>query len=99
MAGRPPKLSSEPRKRCDRHNDRGEAARGGRCRLRGADLELLLVERLNAIIYEMAVRKMVFSRVSVAIQGAKLTGQISGERVDRAPHAPACEAKGRPIRR
>ena len=51
-------------------------------------LELLLVEWLNAIIYEMAVRKMVFSRFSVAIRR-----EADRERVDRARHAPACEPK------
>ena len=33
------------------------------------DLELLFVEWLNAIIYEMAVRKMLFGRFSVRIEG------------------------------
>ena len=58
------------------------------------DLELLFVEWLNAIIYEMAVRKMLFARFSVAIRGAKLNGRMWGERVDPARHAPACEPKG-----
>lgn len=36
------------------------------------DIELLFVEWLNAIIYEMAVRKMLFSRFAVKINGARL---------------------------
>lgn len=58
------------------------------------DLELLLVEWLNAIIYEMAVRKMLFSRFTVTIEGARLSGTLWGEPVDVARHAPACEPKG-----
>lgn len=58
------------------------------------ELELLFVEWLNAIIYEMAVRRMLFSRFSAAIEGAKLRGRLWGERVDVERHAPACEPKG-----
>ena len=58
------------------------------------DLELLFVEWLNAIIYEMAVRKMLFSRFAVTIDGSRLTGTLWGEPVDVARHAPACEPKG-----
>lgn len=58
------------------------------------DAELLLVEWLNAIIYEMSVRKMLFSRFSVSIDGNRLTGRIWGEPVMVERHAPACEPKG-----
>ena len=58
------------------------------------DLELLFVEWLNAIIYEMAVRNMLFSRFSVRIEGTKLNGALWGELVDVAHHQPACEPKG-----
>lgn len=58
------------------------------------DLELLFVEWLNAIIYEMAVRKMLFSRFAVRIDGKRLEGTLWGEPVDVARHAPACEPKG-----
>jgi protein archease len=58
------------------------------------DLELLFVEWLNAIIYEMAVRKMLFSRFSVRIEDGRLEGTLWGEPVDVARHAPACEPKG-----
>ena len=58
------------------------------------DLELLLVEWLNAVIYEMAVRQMLFGRFAVRIDGAQLTGTLWGEPVDVARHAPACEPKG-----
>ena len=36
------------------------------------DLELLLVEWLNSVIYEMAVRRMLFARFSVRIEGRSL---------------------------
>lgn len=58
------------------------------------DIELLFVEWLNAIIYEMAVRNMLFSRFSVRIEGTRLEGKLWGEPVDVARHQPACEPKG-----
>ena len=58
------------------------------------DLELLFVEWLNAIIYEMAVRKMLFGRFAVRIEGAQLKATLWGEPVDVSRHAPACEPKG-----
>jgi tRNA nucleotidyltransferase (CCA-adding enzyme) len=58
------------------------------------DLELLFVEWLNAIIYEMAVRNMLFSRYAVRIDGTRLQGTLWGEPVDVARHQPACEPKG-----
>jgi SHS2 domain-containing protein len=59
------------------------------------DLELLLVEWLNAIVYEMAVRRMLFGRFTVTIApGWRLCGTLWGEPVDIARHAPAVEPKG-----
>ena len=58
------------------------------------DLELLFVDWLNTIIYEMAVRGMLFSRFAVTIEGKRLVAKIWGEPVDVARHAPACEPKG-----
>lgn len=58
------------------------------------DLELLFVEWLNAIIYEMAVRSLVFGRFVVRIDGTRLEGRLCGEPVDVQRHAPACELKG-----
>jgi SHS2 domain-containing protein len=59
------------------------------------DPELLLVEWLNAVIYEMAVRKMLFGRFAVRIEeDGRLEGTLWGEPVDVARHAPACEPKG-----
>ena len=58
------------------------------------DLELLFVEWLNAIIYEMAVRKMLFGRFAVRIDDGRLQGTLWGEPIDVERHAPACEPKG-----
>ena len=58
------------------------------------DLELLFVDWLNAVIYEMAVRKMLFGRFAVTIKGTRLNGVLWGEPVDVTRHAPACEPKG-----
>jgi protein archease len=58
------------------------------------DLELLFVDWLNAIIYEMAVRRMLFARFDVRIEDTKLEATLWGEPVDVARHAPACEPKG-----
>ena len=59
-----------------------------------SDIELLLVEWLNAIIYEMAVRSMLFGWFEVKITGTRLRGVMWGEPIDQAKHLPACEPKG-----
>jgi tRNA nucleotidyltransferase (CCA-adding enzyme) len=58
------------------------------------DLELLLVDWLNAVVYEMAVGRMLFCRFRVRLEGARLLGEAWGEPVDRARHQPAVEVKG-----
>jgi protein archease len=58
------------------------------------DPEILLAEWLNAIVYEMATRRMLFSRFEVLIDGAQLIGTAWGEAVDVARHHPAVEVKG-----
>jgi len=58
------------------------------------DPELLLVDWLNALVYEMATRKMLFRRFTVAFDGNCLHGSACGEPVDVARHQPATEIKG-----
>ena len=58
------------------------------------DLELLLAEWLNALIYEMATRRMLFSKFRVRIEDGKLSGEAWGEPVQAERHHPAVEAKG-----
>jgi len=63
-------------------------------RCEAPDDELLLAEFLNVLVYEMSARKMVFGQVSIRIDGASLSGEAWGERVDVARHHPAVEIKG-----
>lgn len=58
------------------------------------DPELLLVDWLNALIYRMATRRLLFSRFEVRIDGTRLHASAWGEAVDVARHQPAAEAKG-----
>jgi SHS2 domain-containing protein len=58
------------------------------------DDALLLLDWLNALIYEMAVRRAVFSRFAVTIADHRLQGRAWGEPVDRRRHMPAVEPKG-----
>jgi SHS2 domain-containing protein len=55
--------------------------------------ELLLIDWLNSIIYEMAVRKMLFSKFQVEIENLKLSAKIWGEKINQAKHSPAVEPK------
>ncbi len=59
-----------------------------------ADDELLLVGWLNALVYEMAVRRMLFAQFSVAIEGPRLQATAAGEPISVARHQPAVEVKG-----
>jgi tRNA nucleotidyltransferase (CCA-adding enzyme) len=58
------------------------------------DDELLLVDWLNAVIYEMATRRMLFSRFVVLLNGSSLAAEAWGEPIDIAKHQPAVEVKG-----
>jgi tRNA nucleotidyltransferase (CCA-adding enzyme) len=58
------------------------------------DAELLLVDWLNALIYEMATRRLLFGRYAVKISGARLQATAWGEGVDVTRHEPAVEIKG-----
>jgi SHS2 domain-containing protein len=58
------------------------------------DRGLLLTDWLNALVYEMAIRKWLFSRFEVKINGSRLTARAWGEPIDIARHQPAVEVKG-----
>jgi tRNA nucleotidyltransferase (CCA-adding enzyme) len=62
------------------------------CQCRSDDL--LLVEWLNALVYEMAVRTMLFGDFAVEIEGGELRATAYGEPVDIERHEPAVEIKG-----
>ena len=56
--------------------------------------DLLLYDWLNAIVYEMGAREMIFGAFDVSISGNKLAGRAHGEPVTRDRHEPAVEIKG-----
>jgi tRNA nucleotidyltransferase (CCA-adding enzyme) len=58
------------------------------------DPEFLLVDWLNALVYEMATRKLLFGRFEVSIAGERLHATAWGEPVDVPRHQPAVEIKG-----
>jgi tRNA nucleotidyltransferase (CCA-adding enzyme) len=58
------------------------------------DVEVLLLEWLDSLIYEMAVRKMLFSRFKVTIDNDRLSAMAFGEAINVEKHSPAVEIKG-----
>lgn len=58
------------------------------------DDELLLADWLNALIFEMATRRMLFSGFRVRILEHALQGEAWGEPLDEQRHQPAVEVKG-----
>ncbi len=63
-------------------------------RCEAPDSELLLVDWLNAVIYEMATRNMLFGRYEVRLENGHLDGVAWGEAVELSRHRPAVEPKG-----
>lgn len=58
------------------------------------DTEQLLYDWLNALIYEMNTRKMLFSQFKVVIDDGFLSARVTGESIDIQRHQPAVEIKG-----
>ena len=58
------------------------------------DRELLFADWINAIIYEMAVRKMLFCKFLVKIESDRLSAKIYGETINVKQHQPVVEIKG-----
>jgi SHS2 domain-containing protein len=58
------------------------------------DPELLLVDWLNALIYEMATRQMVFGRFDVSVEGTNLEAKAWGEPMDADQQELTVEPKG-----
>lgn len=54
----------------------------------------LLYDWIDAIVFEMATRGMLFGGYEVHVKENRLAGRLHGERVDRARHEPAVEVKG-----
>lgn len=55
---------------------------------------LLLVEWLNALIYQAATRRMLFRRFEVRFENGELLGRAWGEHIEPARHQSAVEPKG-----
>lgn len=74
------------------------AERAVHLELAAPDLELLLVELLDAMVYRQGAEGLLFGRCRAAIDGSAgawhLRVTLWGERVDPARHAPAVEVKG-----
>jgi tRNA nucleotidyltransferase (CCA-adding enzyme) len=58
------------------------------------DDELLLVDWLSALVYQMATRRLLFGRFEVQIDGHRLRARAWGEPIDVVRHQPAVEVKG-----
>ena len=54
----------------------------------------MLVDWLNALIYEMATRRLCFGGFIVSVRNHRLHGRALGERVDAAKHELGVELKG-----
>lgn len=58
------------------------------------DVEILLVDWLNKLIYQMDTRKMLFGKFKVSIEENHLNATVWGEKTDVGKHQPAVEVKG-----
>jgi SHS2 domain-containing protein len=58
------------------------------------DVELLFADWLNALVYEMATRKLLFARFEVHLNDHQLWGRAWGEPINPDRHHPAVEVKG-----
>ena len=57
------------------------------------DDELLLADWLNALVYQMATRGLLFGRFEAHLEGHRLRGRAWGEPIDVARHHPSVEVK------
>jgi SHS2 domain-containing protein len=57
------------------------------------DDELLLLDWLNAVVYQMATRQMIFGSFTVRFDGGRLDGELAGEPLDVGRHQPGVEVK------
>jgi tRNA nucleotidyltransferase (CCA-adding enzyme) len=58
------------------------------------DYEVLLVDWLNELVFQMATRRMLFSTFKVVIHDQTLKATICGEPASQFRHQPAVEVKG-----
>ena len=58
------------------------------------DQELLFADWLNALVFEMSTRNMLFSQFEVFIENGHLKARARGEPIDVKRHQPTVEIKG-----
>lgn len=58
------------------------------------DDEILLLDWLNAVVYEMSANRLIFGSFEVRLDDHRLRGKALGETVDVSRHEPAVEVKG-----
>lgn len=56
--------------------------------------DLLLVDWLNELVYQMATRRMLFGSFDVKIEMHNLVATVCGEQANQDKHRPAVEVKG-----
>ena len=59
----------------------------------GIDDELLLLDWLNGLLYEMDTRKMLFSRFEIQLDKNTLNAVVWGQKIDIQKHQPTVEVK------
>jgi SHS2 domain-containing protein len=64
-----------------------------RLSLAAADLDLLLIDWLDAIVFQLSAHQLIFGRFKVAITGTDLDAELYGEPLDVARHQPGVEVK------
>jgi tRNA nucleotidyltransferase (CCA-adding enzyme) len=74
--------------------DQVSASKAVSIRCQAPDKEMLLLDWINELVYEMAVQGLLFKYFQVAIHEGKLSATAIGEPVDRQKHQPAVEIKG-----
>lgn len=58
------------------------------------DNEILFMDWINAIIYEIETQDMLFCEYQVEINGNKLNAMLKGEKMNRLKHQPVVDVKG-----
>lgn len=58
------------------------------------DIEILLVDWLNAIIFQIETKQMLFSQFHIEIKDLQLKAILKGEIIDRNKHRPVVDVKG-----
>lgn len=58
------------------------------------DLELLFYDWINALVFEMDTKKMLFGKFKVHLFNHSLDAEVSGEVVNTLKHDPAVDIKG-----